>query len=267
METIKHLFFYCNLAGMESNVYSIPGMKNNIPEILRKRYEWIKKHSAKESSTGIALEINSNDRIGLISDIAAYVSSIDCSLIYVQSWVEFNGDVKTLIQIEGKADREEVIREAMQISSVREVIPRPTYLATWGKRVIVVGGGAQVAQVASGAIVEADRHNIRGETISVDTSAIIGEREIAAAVRAVGRLHRADMLVLAGAIMGGDITEAVKELRTHYGIPVISLRMAGSVNDVSDLVVSDPTEAGVMAVMLISHIGQFHLLEIHGNRY
>lgn len=242
-------------------------MEVSIPDILRKRYEWVKQHSAKESSIGIALEINSKDRIGLISDIASYVSSIGCSLIYVQSWVEFNGDVKTLVQIEGDARQDAVVRDAMQIASVKEVIIRPTFLATWGKRVIVVGGGAQVARVASGAIAEADRHNIRGETISVDTSAIIGETEIAGAVRAVGRLHRADMLVLAGALMGGDITKAVTELRTHYGIPVISLRMAGSVNDVSDLVVSDPTEAGVMAVMLISHIGQFNLMEIHGKRY
>lgn len=235
--------------------------------MLRKRYEWIKQHSAKESSTGIALELISEDRIGLISDIAAYVSSLGCNLFYIQSWVEFTGEVRTLIQVVGDADRDTIVAEAKQIPSVKEVIIRPTFLSTWGKRVIVVGGGAQVAQVASGAIAEADRHNIRGETISVDTSAIVGEKEIAAAVRAVGRLHRADMLVLAGSLMGGEISEAVKDLRNLYGIPVISLRMAGSVNDVSDLVVTDPTEAGVMAVMLISHIGQFNLMNIHGDRY
>lgn len=245
----------------------ITDMKLAIPDILRRRYEWIKQHSAKESSTGIALEIRSADRIGLISDIASYVSSLGCSLIYVQSWVEFTGEVHTLIQVDGNAEEETIVKEAKLIPSVRDVIIRPTYLSTWGKRVIVVGGGAQVAQVASGAIAEADRHNIRGETISVDTSAIVGEKEIAGAVRAVGRLHRADMLVLAGALMGGNISTAATELRTTYGIPVISLRMAGTVNDFSDLVVTDPTAAGVMAVMLISHIGQFNLLEIHGDRY
>jgi energy-converting hydrogenase B subunit Q len=67
--------------------------------------------------------------------------------------------------------------------------------------------------------------------------------------------------------MGGEISRAVKELRTSYGIPVISLKMAGSVNEVSDLVVTDPTAAGVMAVMLVSHIGQFNLLDIHGKEY
>ena len=45
----------------------------------------------------------------------------------------------------------------------------------FGKRVIVVGGGAQVAQVALGAVSEADRHNLRGERISVDTIPLVGE--------------------------------------------------------------------------------------------
>ena len=45
----------------------------------------------------------------------------------------------------------------------------------FGKRVIVVGGGAQVAQVALGAVTEADRHNLRGERISVDTIPLVGE--------------------------------------------------------------------------------------------
>ena len=83
----------------------------------------------------------------------------------------------------------------------------------FGKRVIVVGGGAQVAQVALGAVSEADRHNLRGERISVDTIPLVGEENIAAAVRAVADLPRARLLVLAGSIMGGDITRAAQELR------------------------------------------------------
>ena len=76
-------------------------------------------------------------------------------------------------------------------------------MAIYGKRVIIIGGGAQVGQVAVGAISEADRHNIRGERISVDTIPLVGEHALADAVRAVARLPRARILVLAGAIMGG----------------------------------------------------------------
>ena len=63
------------------------------------------------------------------------------------------------------------------------------------------------------AVSEADRHNLRGERISVDTIPLVGEEAIAAAVRAVADLPRAALLVLAGSIMGGDITRAARESR------------------------------------------------------
>lgn len=126
----------------------------------------------------------------------------------------------------------------------------------FGKRIIIVGGGAQVGQVAIGAISEADRHNIRGEHISVDTIPLVGERPLADAVRAVARLPRARALVLAGALMGGDIELAVREVRAQ-GLLVISLNMAGSVPEAADLVVTDPVQAGVMAVMAVADTAKF----------
>jgi energy-converting hydrogenase B subunit Q len=136
----------------------------------------------------------------------------------------------------------------------------------FGKRIIVVGGGAQVAQVALGAVSEADRHNLRGERISVDTIPLVGEADIAAAVRAVADLPRARLLVLAGSLMGGDITRAARELREH-GIPIIALNMAGSLTDEVDLVVSDPVQAGTMAVMAIADTATFDLERQRGRRY
>jgi energy-converting hydrogenase B subunit Q len=136
----------------------------------------------------------------------------------------------------------------------------------FGKRVIVVGGGAQVAQVALGAVSEADRHNLRGERISVDTIPLVGEDTIAAAVRAVADLPRARLLVLAGSIMGGEITRAARELQA-VGIPVIALNMVGSITDVADLVVSDPVQAGTMAVMAIADTATFDLARQRGRRF
>jgi energy-converting hydrogenase B subunit Q len=136
----------------------------------------------------------------------------------------------------------------------------------FGKRVIVIGAGAQVAQVALGAVSEADRHNLRGERISVDTIALVGEENIAAAVRAVADLPRARMLVLAGSIMGGEISRAARELR-EQGVPVIALNMVGSITDAVDLVVSDPVQAGTMAVMAIADTATFDLARQRGKRY
>ena len=159
-----------------------------------------------------------------------------------------------------------MLADLRQVPGVASVIETPSFAKIYGKRIIVMGGGAQVGLVAMGAISEADRHNIRGERISVDTIPLVGEQELAAAVRSVIRLPRARILVLAGAIMGGDITAAVEEVRKQ-GLYVISLNMAGSVPDAVDLVVSDPVQAGVMAVMAVADTAKFDLMRQLKRRY
>jgi energy-converting hydrogenase B subunit Q len=161
---------------------------------------------------------------------------------------------------------EPIATELLTVAGVRRVEPKPTFGSIYGKRIIVMGGGAQVGQVALGAIAEADRHNIRGERISVDTIPLVGELALAAAVRAVVRLPRVKLLVLAGALMGGEITKAVEEVRAT-GVGVISLNMAGSVPDAADLVVSDPVQAGVMAVMAVADTAKFDLVRQQKRRY
>jgi len=82
----------------------------------------------------------------------------------------------------------------------------------------------------------------------------------------VARLHRARALVLAGALMGGDISNAVREIK-EAGIIVVCTSMAGSVPDAADVVVSDPVEAGVMAVMLIADTASFSIEHVRGRRF
>jgi energy-converting hydrogenase B subunit Q len=149
-----------------------------------------------------------------------------------------------------------LVSELQALPVVRSVTLTETFQKIYGKRVIIMGGGAQVGQVALGAISEADRHNIRGEHISVDTIPLVGEQALAAAVRAVARLPRAKALVLAGSLMGGEIEKAVREV-CQQGLLVISLNMAGSVPDAADFVVTDPVQAGVMAVMAVADTAKF----------
>ena len=157
------------------------------------------------------------------------------------------------LPISGAAELEAAL-EALPV--VRGVDVVSTMQAIYGKRIIIVGGGAQVGQVAIGAISEADRHNIRGEHISVDTIPLVGEHQLAEAVRACARLPRAKAVVLAGSIMGGEIETAVREIRAQ-GLLVVSLNMAGSVPAASDLVVTDPVQAGVMTVMAVADTAKF----------
>ena len=177
-----------------------------------------------------------------------------------QIYLEFSLDEKTDPGVTAISDG------LRQVPGVRNVEITPSLAKIYGKRIIIMGGGAQVGQVALGAITEADRHNIRGERISVDTIPLVGEEALASAVRAVVRLPRVRLLVLAGSLMGGDITKAVEEVRSQ-GLIVISLNQAGSVPDVADLVVSDPVQAGVMAVMAVADTARFDIVRQQKRRY
>lgn len=169
-------------------------------------------------------------------------------------------------ELQSVDDEEAFLRDMQALDVVHSVERLPSMYEVYGKRIIVVGGGAQVGQVAVGAISEADRHNIRGEKISIDTIPVVGEENLANAVRAVARLPRAAAVVLAGALMGGEVTRAVQEVR-QKGILVISLNMAGSVPRAADLVVSDPVQAGVMAVMAVAHTARFDINRQRGRVY
>ncbi len=171
-------------------------------------------------------------------------------------------EARVYLELDLPGSTESLVNELEGLNVIRSVSPVQSLQKIYGKRIIIIGGGAQVGQVALGAISEADRHNIRGEHISVDTIPLVGEQTLADAVRAVRRLPRVRALVLAGSLMGGQIETAVKEVRSE-GLLVISLNMAGSVPDASDLVVTDPIQAGVMAVMAVADTAKFTIERLH----
>ena len=207
------------------------------------------------------------DRPGMLSSLTKVLADHDANITYVDihSGLPRLGIYFEVSLPEGK-QVDAVLADLTTVAGVERAEETPSFAGIYGKRIIVMGGGAQVGLVAMGAISEADRHNIRGERISIDTIPLVGEQELAGAVRAVARLPRVKMLVLAGSLMGGDITEAVKEVQAQ-GLRVISLNQAGSVPDVADLVVSDPTQAGVMAVMAVAETAKFDLVRQLKRRY
>jgi energy-converting hydrogenase B subunit Q len=209
--------------------------------------------------------VRATDRPGLLRDLASLVADDGGNIVGVR---HIDGaETEMHLDVSGVRDADALLGRMSCVPGVLSSEMGETAGRVFGKRVIVIGGGAQVAQVVLGAVSEADRHNIRGERISVDTIPLVGEARLAEGVRAVARLHRAAILVLAGSLMGGEITIAVRELREKYGIPVISLNMAGSVPDEADLVVSDPVQAGTMAVMAIADTASFSLERVRGKRF
>jgi energy-converting hydrogenase B subunit Q len=206
----------------------------------------------------IGLQVRTTTGPGVLHRLTGVIAHQrgDISSVAIASQSETEDRVYLEIDLPGPA--EDLVAALEQLDVVRGAELVDTLKTIYGKRIIIMGGGAQVGQVAIGAISEADRHNIRGERISVDTIPLVGEQQLADAVRAVARLPRAFAIVLAGSLMGGEIEKAVREVRA-LGLLVVSLNMAGSVPDAADLVVTDPVQAGVMTVMAIADTAKFNV--------
>jgi energy-converting hydrogenase B subunit Q len=194
--------------------------------------------------------------LGVLHRLTGVIVQHRGNITLVEIVDEHETETRIYFEIDLPGPIEDLLRDLRTPEIVREVQLVKTMQKVYGKRIIIMGGGAQVGQVAIGAISEADRHNIRGEHISVDTIPLVGEQQLAEAVRACARLPRAKALVLAGSIMGGEIEQAVREVRAQ-GLLVVSLNMAGSVPEAADLVVTDPVQAGVMTVMAVADTAKF----------
>jgi energy-converting hydrogenase B subunit Q len=204
----------------------------------------------------VGIEIAVGSGPGILHQLTGVIASQKGNITSVEIVGVTPDQDKVYFEVEVPGDPEKIIAGLRDLSVVRHVGQVETMEKIYGKRIIIVGGGAQVGQVALGAITEADRHNIRGEHISVDTIPLVGEMPLANAVRAAARLPRVKALVMAGSLMGGEIEIAVREVRMQ-GILVVSLNMAGSVPEAADLVVTDPVQAGVMTVMAVADTAKF----------
>jgi energy-converting hydrogenase B subunit Q len=208
------------------------------------------------SDRTLGLHVRARSGPGILHQLSGVMARHHADITSVEIVERTPDESRVYFEVELPGTQDALLADLRALDSVRALEVVETFQRVYGKRIIIMGGGAQVGQVAIGAISEADRHNIRGEHISVDTIPLVGERALAEAVRAVVRLPRARALVLAGSLMGGEIETAVREVRSR-GLLVISLNMAGSVPDAADLVVTDPVQAGVMAVMAVAETAKF----------
>jgi energy-converting hydrogenase B subunit Q len=214
----------------------------------------------------VGLLVHAKEGTGVLHQLTGVIASHEGAITSVAIVERTEAEARIDFEVEVPGEVEALVADLRALPIVEKVLVMRSLQQIYGKRIIIIGGGAQVGQVAIGAVSEADRHNIRGEHISIDTIPLVGEQQLADAVRAVARLPRAKCLVLAGALMGGAITEAVLEVR-QQGLLVVSLNMAGSVPEASDLVVSDPVQAGVMAVMAVAHTARFDLAKLKKKAY
>ena len=166
-----------------------------------------------EKQEKIGVVIHAQEGLGLLHRLTGVILEHQANITSVAIIDNRPPDARIYFEIELPSEPSQLTSDLEKLPVVKSVEVVKSLEKIYGKRIIIMGGGAQVGQVAIGAVSEADRHNIRGEHISVDTIPLVGEQSLADAVRAVARLPRAKALVLAGSLMGGEIEQAVREVR------------------------------------------------------
>ena len=132
------------------------------------------------------LTIKADEKKGVLDDITDVITEHGANISYVHLFVEKNNVGSINLELEHVEDIDELVSDLKSIPEIKTVELHGSQLDIYGKRIIIIGGGAQVSQVAMGAITEADRHNIRGERISIDTIPLVGEKNLAEALEAMG---------------------------------------------------------------------------------
>src|SRR5215510_11535278 len=125
-------------------------------------------------STLYAVVVTASDGPGMMSSVTKVLADHNANIRYVDLHSAGDrADIYFEVEIDERPDA--LFADLTSLEGVHGLEEIPSFPNIYGKRIIVMGGGAQVGQVALGAIAEADRHNIRGERISVDTIPLVGE--------------------------------------------------------------------------------------------
>ena len=112
-----------------------------------------------------AIYITAFDRPGMMSALTKVLADHDANITHVDIHPG-NPTSGIYFEITVADERAQSVLDSLKATpGVERVEETPSSAKIYGKRIIVMGGGAQVGQVAMGAITEADRHNIRGERI------------------------------------------------------------------------------------------------------
>src|SRR3712207_2237707 len=124
----------------------------------------------KKEAPLLALMIRTPDEPGALNALTKVILDHEGNITYVDIAERHEGESTVYFELEDVRGgvAEALIGDLEALPIVRAVEQAPSFQKVYGQRIIVIGGWAQVGQVVVGAVAEADRHNIRGERISVD---------------------------------------------------------------------------------------------------
>lgn len=122
------------------------------------------------SEERIGIVIVARSGLGVLHELTGVIARNRGNIASVEIIEERPPESRIYFEIDLPVEPSVLESDLKKLEIVRQVTVVKTLQKIYGKRIIIVGGGAQVGQVAIGAISEADRHNIRGEHISIDDS-------------------------------------------------------------------------------------------------
>jgi energy-converting hydrogenase B subunit Q len=117
----------------------------------------------------VGLVIHAESGPGILHRITGVIAHHQGDIVSVDILESRPPETRVYFEVDLPGDPQALVTAMSGLEIVHRAAIRPSMAKVYGKRIIIMGGGAQVGQVAIGAISEADRHNIRGEHISVDT--------------------------------------------------------------------------------------------------
>ena len=129
----------------------------------------------------IGIQLRTSSGPGVLHELTGVIARHQGNILSVEFHEDKATHTQYYFEIEVPGDPAALVQHLLDLPVVSHAAQVETMQKIYGKRIIIMGGGAQVGQVALGAILEADRHNIRGEHISVDTIPLVGEQQLAAA--------------------------------------------------------------------------------------
>ncbi|MBV1766792.1 MAG: DUF5612 domain-containing protein, partial [Methanobacterium sp.] len=109
-----------------------------------------------------AITIKSINKPGVLRDITDMMANCGINISYTHLFVEKDYSGSIYLELEDVDNIDELIYAIKNSPAVLGVKVHRSLDEICGKRIIIIGGGAQGAHVALGAINEADRPNIRG---------------------------------------------------------------------------------------------------------
>ena len=103
-----------------------------------------------------AITIKTKEKKGVLVQITDIISSFDINISFVNLFIDKKDIAFVNLELEDVNNITSLIEKLNTLDSVLSVNIHRSANDIFGKRILIYGGGAQVSQVALGAITEAD---------------------------------------------------------------------------------------------------------------